>query len=114
MRHLASGNVVTHYPRSAKPQLAASRFSSLILAGAMTLSLPIAARAERPPALELPLLVIGASWAEGKTPFNNGIAPLGGTSVGFGSYLSLGQALTRENKLPGYVINEAEAGARLR
>ena len=78
MRHLASGNVVTHYPRSAKPQLAASRFSSLILAGAMTLSLPIAARAERPPALELPLLVIGASWAEGKTPFNNGIAPLGG------------------------------------
>lgn len=77
----------------------------------MTLSLPIAARAERPPALELPLLVIGASWAEGKTPFNNGIAPLGGTSVGFGSYLSLGQALTRENKLPGYVINEAEAGA---
>jgi hypothetical protein len=59
----------------------------------------------------LPLLVIGASYAEGKTPFNNGNAPLGGISVGFGSYLSLGQALTRVNQLPGYVINEAQAGA---
>ena len=59
----------------------------------------------------LPLLVIGASYAEGKTPFNNGHAPLGGISVGFGSYLSLGQALTRVSQLPGHVINEAQAGA---
>ena len=60
---------------------------------------------------QLPLLVIGASYSEGKTPFNNGIAPLGGVSVGFGSYLSLGQALTRTEGLPGYVINEAQAGS---
>lgn len=63
-----------------------------------------------PKASELPLLVIGASYAEGKTPFNNGIAPLGGVAVGFGSYLSIGQALTRSPLLPGYVINEGQAG----
>ncbi len=60
---------------------------------------------------QLPLLVIGASYAEGKTPFNNGVAPLGGVSVGLGSYLSLGQALTLTQPLPGYVINEAQGGA---
>lgn len=64
---------------------------------------------ERPS--QLPLLVIGASYAEGKTPFDNGVAPLGGVSVGFGSYSSLGQALTRDTLLPGFVINEAQAGA---
>lgn len=83
----------------------------LALITATALATPLAAQAERPPVLDLPLLLIGASYAEGKTPFNNGIAPLGGTSVGLGTYLSLGQALTRENKLPGYVINEGEAGA---
>ena len=57
------------------------------------------------------LLVIGSSYSEGKTPFNNGVAPLGGLSVGFGSYLSLGHALTREKKLNGFLINEAQAGA---
>jgi len=62
-------------------------------------------------ASQLPLLVVGASYAEGKTPFNNGVAPLGGGSVGLGSYLSLGQALTRTQPLPGYVINEAQGGA---
>ena len=60
---------------------------------------------------EFPLLIVGASWAEGKTPFNGSLAPLGGIAVGFGSYLSLGQALTRSPQLPGYVINEAQAGA---
>lgn len=60
---------------------------------------------------QLPLLLIGASYAEGKTPFNNGLAPLGGISVGLGSYLSVGQALTRNPLLPGYVINEGQAGA---
>lgn len=58
-----------------------------------------------------PLLIVGASYAEGKTPYINGVAPLGGIAVGFGSYLSLGNALVRNNKLPGYVINEAQAGA---
>lgn len=64
-----------------------------------------------PSSSSLPLLVIGASYAEGKTPFNNGIAPLGGVSVGLGSYLSVGQALTRTPLLPGFVINEGQAGA---
>ena len=58
-----------------------------------------------------PLLIIGASYAEAKTPFSNGVAPLGGVAVALGSYLSLGNALVRNNKLPGYVINEAQAGA---
>ncbi|MCB0370417.1 MAG: hypothetical protein KDD45_13585 [Bdellovibrionales bacterium] len=60
---------------------------------------------------DYPLLVIGASYANGSTPFNNGQSPLGGISVNFGSYVSLGQALIRNRQLPGYVINEAEAGA---
>lgn len=60
---------------------------------------------------EYPLLVIGASYAEAKTPFNGSLAPLGGIAVGSGSYLSVGQALTRMPQLPGYVINEAQAGA---
>jgi hypothetical protein len=74
---------------------------------------PVLAK-DRPPKerpSQLPLLVIGASYSEGKTPFDNGVAPLGGVSVGFGSYSSLGQALTRDKLLPGFVINEAQAGA---
>lgn len=62
------------------------------------------------PDSQKPLLIVGASFAEAKTPFNNGIAPLGGISAGLGSYLSLGNALIRHKKLPGYVINEAQAG----
>ncbi|HYD81240.1 MAG TPA: hypothetical protein VEC06_15650 [Paucimonas sp.] len=62
-------------------------------------------------ASQLPLLVIGASYSEGKTPFNNGVAPLGGIAVGFGRYLSLGEALARNDELPGFVINEGQAGA---
>ncbi len=58
------------------------------------------------------LLLIGASYVNGSVPFNDKLqAPLGGISVGFGSYLSLGQALTRSPLLPGFVINEAQAGA---
>ena len=68
-------------------------------------------QAAKDKASERPLLVIGASYSEGKTPFNNGLAPLGGISVGFGSYLSLGHALIREPLLPGHLINEAQAGA---
>jgi hypothetical protein len=64
-----------------------------------------------PRASQAPLLVIGASYSEGRTPFKDGNAPFGGISVGFGSYLSLGQALTRLEELPGFVINEAQAGA---
>jgi hypothetical protein len=62
-------------------------------------------------ATERPLLVIGASYSEGKTPFNNGVAPLEGISVGFGAYLSLGHALVRTESLPGHLINEGQGGA---
>lgn len=60
----------------------------------------------------LPLLAIGASYVNASTPFNDALqAPLGGIAVGLGSYLSLGDALVRTPTLPGYVINEAQAGA---
>lgn len=79
--------------------------SILLLAYAL-FSAPLSA-AEEPA-----ILVIGASFANGDVPFNDQLqAPLGGISVGLGSYLSLGQALTRNPSLPGYVINEAQAGA---
>jgi hypothetical protein len=72
--------------------------------------LALVAQAKDKPS-ELPLLLVGGSYVEGKTPFNNGIAPLGGVSVGFGAYLSLGHALIREPLLNGQVVNEAQAGA---
>ena len=81
-----------------------------LIVGALGLMSFHAAMAQQLPS-QSPLLVIGASYAEAKTPFINGVAPLGGIAVGFGSYLSLGNALVRNNKLPGYVINEAQAGA---
>jgi lysophospholipase L1-like esterase len=63
-------------------------------------------------ASEPAILVIGASFSEAKVPFNDQLqAPLGGISVAFGSYLSLGNALVKDPRLPGYVINEAQAGA---
>lgn len=61
---------------------------------------------------EKPILVIGASFSNANIPINdNLVGPLGGIAVDFGSYLSLGNALVRNPKLPGYVINEAQAGA---
>lgn len=80
-----------------------------MLAAAMGfMALQTAAAQPRPS--QKPLLIIGASYAEAKTPFANGSAPLGGIAVGLGSYLSLGNALVKNNKLPGTVINEAQAG----
>lgn len=81
-----------------------------LIAGAVGLTVFHSAVAQQRPS-QLPLLIIGASYAEAKTPFANGVAPLGGVAVALGSYLSLGNALVRTNKLPGYVINEAQAGA---
>jgi hypothetical protein len=81
----------------------------LVLAASALALQQAMAQAQRPS--QAPLLVIGASYSEGKTPFNNGIAPLGGISIGFGSYLSLGHALTRIGELPGFVINEGQGGA---
>jgi hypothetical protein len=67
-------------------------------------AIPSAAQIAPP---QLPLIAIGASYSEGATPFNNGTAPLGGVAVSFGSYRSLGVALTRQSTLPGHVVNEA-------
>ena len=85
--------------------------SAIAFAAACSALFASSVQAAKDKASERPLLVIGASYSEGKTPFNNGLAPLGGISVGFGSYLSLGHALTRESLLPGHLINEAQAGA---
>lgn len=81
-----------------------------LIVGALGFMAMHAATAQQLPS-QYPLLVIGASYAEARTPFSNGVAPLGGIAVGLGSYLSLGNALVRDNKLPGHVINEAQAGA---
>tara|TARA_B110001454_G_scaffold219057_1_gene249561 strand:+ start:1083 stop:1904 length:822 start_codon:yes stop_codon:yes gene_type:complete len=58
-----------------------------------------------------PLIVIGASYASAKTPYTGASAPLGGTAVNGSAYLSLGDALVREKSLPGFVVNEGQAGA---
>jgi lysophospholipase L1-like esterase len=61
---------------------------------------------------EKPVLIIGASYANASTPINDNLdAPLGGIAVGLGDFLSLGNALVRNRKLSGHVINEAQAGA---
>jgi len=58
------------------------------------------------------ILMIGGSYVDARTPFNDDMIPaLGGISVSNGSYLSLGNALVRNKKLPGFIINEAQAGA---
>ncbi len=63
-------------------------------------------------ALSPATLVIGASFENAVTPFNDKLeAPLGGISVNAGSYLSLGNALARTPLLDGFIINEAQAGA---
>lgn len=83
---------------------------SILIVGSLGFMALQTAAAQQLPS-QYPLLVIGASYAEAKTPFSNGAAPLGGIAVGLGSYLSLGNALVRDNRLNGHVINEAQAGA---
>ena len=85
--------------------------SAIAFAAACSALFAGSVQAAKDKASERPLLVIGASYSEGKTPFNNGLAPLGGIAVGFGSYLGLGHALVRSEPLPGHVINEGQAGA---
>ena len=59
-----------------------------------------------------PILVVGASYGNGSSPVDDNLmGPLGGAGVGFGSYLSLGDALVRTPLLDGFVVNDAEAGA---
>ena len=58
------------------------------------------------------LLVIGSSYVNGTTRIDdNGIAALNGLAVGLGSFFSLGDALVRNKKLNGLVVNEAAVGS---
>lgn len=67
------------------------------------------ATAAVPQVTDQPILVIGASFADGRLPFDDDLqAPFGGAAVGFGSYLSLGDALIKKGS---FVINEGQAGA---
>lgn len=62
-----------------------------------------------PSTSDQPILVIGASYADGRLPFDDSLqAPFGGLAVGFGSYLGEGDALVRQGM---FVVNEAQAGA---
>lgn len=61
---------------------------------------------------EKPILVIGASFENGLTPVDDNLkGPFAGYASYFGTYLSLGDALLRDERLSGYVINEARAGS---
>lgn len=90
-----------HIERTVLATLVAVELSTAWLRGA-------AAAVDPEPAI----LIIGASFANGVTPFNDAMdAPLGGICVNFGRYLSIGSAVVRDPRLAGFVINEAEAGA---
>ena len=79
------------------------------MAALLLLSAPMAQAQE---GVSKPLLIIGASLANGNSPIDNNLSgPYGGFAVNYGSYLSLGNALIRTDELNGLVINEAEAGA---
>lgn len=89
-----------HLPRRV---LGAMALSCLLSAPSATTASPL------PSVDDQPVLVIGASFANGKLPFNDSMqAPFGGASVNFGGYLGVGDALVRKGSL---VINEAQAGA---
>jgi len=65
-----------------------------------------------PADVDKPIIIVGASFASASFPFNDALeAPLGGVAVNLGAYLSFGNALIKDPRLPGYVINEAQAGA---
>ena len=65
--------------------------------------------ASLPSLTDKPILVVGASYADGRLPFNDALqAPFAGAAVNFASYLSEGDALVRQGL---FVVNEAQAGA---
>lgn len=104
----------THSPIFGKNAKSTQKFSKMIGVAAFTASFlatsqsAVAAEAEQQPAL----LVIGASGESGRLPLNDNMeGPFYGLAINFGSYLSLGAALIRTPELPGFVINEAQAGA---
>ena len=62
--------------------------------------------------VDTPILMIGASYENGKTPcVLNKVNVIGCLSVGFGQYLSLSQALSLNPLNAAIVINEAIGGA---
>lgn len=89
-----------------------SRESLVLVALLLTqFTLPTASRALTPPS-DPAILIIGASYANASTPFNDALdAPLAGISVNAGRYLAVGNAVVRDVRTQGFVINEAEAGA---
>lgn len=81
--------------------------SSIALCGALAFSQSALAENQ-----EKPVLVVGASIENGVTPISNDLqGPFGGFALNFGSYIGLGDALQRDPKMSGFVINEAVAGA---
>jgi len=86
------------------------KYNKVILSFTLSLFLSSNASADQP--TEPAIIVIGASLSSGNLPLNDqGVGVIGGLSMGLGSYLSLGHALIKDPRLPGYVINEAQAGA---
>lgn len=81
-----------------------------VLALSCLASAPAASTASPVPSLsDQPILVIGASFADGRLPIGDSLqGPFGGLAVGFGSYLGEGDALVRQGM---FVVNEAQAGA---
>jgi len=86
------------------------RSLGLLCMAALTLTTPFTTQAAALPApTDSPILLVGASFVEGKLPLDDAMqGPFGGSSVGFGSYMDLGDALSRQGK---FVVNEAQAGA---
>jgi len=86
------------------------KFNKALLSCTLLLFLSFNASAE--PSRGPAIIMIGGSLASGDLPLNDqGVGVIGGLSMGRGSYLSLGHALIKDPRLPGYVINEAQAGA---
>lgn len=104
-RHLPLFGQIAKSTQKFGKMMGIAAFSASILA----LSQPtVAGDIDQKPAL----LVIGASGIDGRLPINDNMdSVLGGVAVNYGSFLGLGPALIRTRELPGFVINEAQAGA---
>ncbi len=86
------------------------KVSVLMASGVMLMASASGVQAEQ--VLTAPILVVGASMANGDLPLNDQMQGVwGGLNVGRGSYLDLGKALIKDPRLPGFVINEGVAGA---
>jgi hypothetical protein len=92
------------------PALPSRRTLGVLALSCLSFSPAIPSFASPVPSItDQPILVIGASYADGRPPFDDSLqAPMGGMAVNFGSYLSEGDALVRQGVM---VVNEAQAGA---